>query len=80
MSKEKDYTISIDVHVTKEDGPKAKRWYSLKMYGHPISENKEPLTFELSNMREEQTTRVGKTLLDTIWNTVEEKDKEFWGG
>jgi len=77
MLKEKDYTITIDVHVSKEEGPKAKRWYFLKMYGHPITEEKEPLKIDLSNMRKEQALKVGTKLLDTIWQLVGE-DKIYW--
>ena len=78
MNKEKDYTLTIDVHVTKEEGPRAKRWYSLKMYGHPITEDNEPISFELSNMRDEQALRVGRKELDAIWEMAEMKDGEFW--
>jgi hypothetical protein len=76
--KEKHYTVSIDVQVTREDGPNAKRWYTLKMYGHPIGENSQPFEFQLSNFRNEQALKVGKKLLDAIWNLVEIKDKGFW--
>lgn len=78
MTKEKDYTITIDVHVTKESEPNAKRWYSLKMYGHPLTEEKEPTTIDLSNMNDKQTLKVGKKLLRAIWELVEEKNKKYW--
>jgi hypothetical protein len=78
MMKEKDYTITIDVHVSKESGPNSKRRYALKMYGHPITESNDPITFEVSNMRDEMTLRVGKSLLNTIWDLVEGMDKKFW--
>jgi hypothetical protein len=74
--KEKDYTITVDVHVTKEESSTAKRWYSLKIYGHPIKD--EPIEFDLSNMRDEQTLRVGQKLLDVVWQLVEENDGDFW--
>jgi hypothetical protein len=78
MKKEKNYTVTIDVQVSKENEPGAKRWYSLKMYGHPITEDKEPIKFDLSNMRDEQMLKVGKKLLDAIWEIVEKKDRMFW--
>ena len=76
--KEKTYTLSVDVHVSKEDSPNAKRWYSLKIYGHPIQDNPEPMKLDLSNMRDEQTLKVGKNLLDAIWKLVELDDGIFW--
>jgi hypothetical protein len=76
--KEKDYTLSVDVHISKEDSPSAKRWYSLKIYGHPLSANLEPFEFDLSNFRHEQALKVGKILLDAIWELVEKKDGNFW--
>lgn len=78
MKKEKDYTITVDVHVSKEEGINSKRWYFLKMYGHPITEEKESLKIDLSNMRDEQVLKVGKKLIDTIWQLVGENDKEYW--
>lgn len=76
--KEKVYTLSVDVDVKKEDDPKSKRWYTLKIYGHPISANSKAIKeFELSNMRDEQTLKVGKAVLDSIWALVE-KDDDFW--
>jgi len=76
--KERDYTLSVDAHVSKEDSPSAKRWYSLKIYGHPLAENPEPIEFDLSNMRDEQTLKVGRMLLSAIWELVEKKDGDFW--
>jgi hypothetical protein len=76
--KEKNYTLTVDIHVSKEDSSAAKRWYSLKIYGHPIKDNPEPLEFDLSNMRTEQTLKVGKKLLDAIWKLVEETDGDYW--
>ncbi len=78
MKKVKDYTISVDVHVTKDDEDNAKRWYSLTIHGHPLTENNEPVEFALSNWRESQVTKVGNALLEAIWNVVAEKDKSFW--
>lgn len=78
MKKMKNYTVTIDVQVSKESAPNAKRWYSLKMYGHPIVVDKEPITFELSNMMDSQTLKVGKRLLDVIWDLVEVQDGDFW--
>ena len=68
--KEKDYPLSIDVNVVKHEKSGAKRRYFLKIYGHPITDNPEPTEFDLSNMRDEQTLRAGKSLLDAIWNLV----------
>ena len=76
--KEKDYTITIDVHVKKEDNPTAKRWYSFTIYGHPISENPGSFQVELSNMRDEQALNLGKKVLHAIWSLVETKDKKYW--
>jgi len=76
--KEKDYTLTVDVHVRKKDSTTAKRWYSLKIYGHPIQDNPEPLEYDISNMRDEQILNVGKTLLDAVWKLVEENDGEYW--
>ena len=78
MKKERDYTVTIDVHISKEDKPNAMRRYSLKIYGHPITEVKVPITFDLSNMRDEQALKVGKKVLDAIWDMAEHKDGTFW--
>jgi hypothetical protein len=78
--KERDYTLTIDVHVSKEETADAQRRYSFKIYGHPISEVKEPFSFELSNMRDEKARDLGKNVLHAIWKMVQEKDGEFWKG
>jgi hypothetical protein len=78
--KEKKYTLSVEIHVTKNgEDPSAKRWYSLKIYGHPINENLTSVEeIELSNMRDEQALKVGKKLLNAIWTLVEAKDGDYW--
>ncbi|MCD4753461.1 MAG: hypothetical protein K8R40_10350 [Anaerolineaceae bacterium] len=78
MKKEKDYTLTIDVHISKEEKPNAMRRYSLEIYGHPITEIKGPITFELSNMRDEQALKVGKKVLNAIWAMAEHKDGSYW--
>ena len=77
--KEKDFTLTIDVHVTKEDTPNAKRHYLLKIYSHPISENNIPLTHEVSNMNANQQEKIGKNVLDAIWTLMNKQDEEYWG-
>jgi hypothetical protein len=76
--KEKHYTMSIDVQVTREDDPNAKKRYTLKIYGHPIEGNSQPFEIQLSIFRDEQVLKVGKKLLDAIWDLTAVKDKEFW--
>jgi hypothetical protein len=78
MKKEKDYTLSIDVHVTKEDSPTSKRWYSIKIYGHPIQETLGCFDIDLSNMRDEQALKVGKKCLEAIWELVDKRDGDYW--
>lgn len=75
--KEKNYTFTIDVQVTKTDNNP--RWYSLKIYGHPLTDNPSPLAeYKLSNMREEQARKVGDKLLGAIYTLVENQDSDFW--
>jgi hypothetical protein len=77
MKKEKDYTLTIDIHVSKEDGPKQQRRYFYKIYGHPIHEN-EPVLYEVSNFREEKALELGNKVLEAIWELAGKKDADFW--
>jgi hypothetical protein len=46
--KEKDYSLSVDVNVIKDDKSAVKRWHFPKIFGHPISDNPDPIEFDNS--------------------------------
>ena len=78
--KEKDYTLTVEVHVSKKDDPKAMRHYQMKIFSHPISENPDSIDFEVVNFRDEQALKIGKKLADAILKLADGKDKDFWEG
>jgi hypothetical protein len=78
--KEKDYTITVNVHVTKQAVPNAVRHYEIEIFCNPISNNPVPFKVEVATMPAKQTQKVGQALLDAIWKMTDGVDKNFWEG
>ena len=77
--KEKNYTLTIDIQVTKDDTPKAKKCYLYKIYSHPLSENLEPIKIKFSDLSNNYAQEIGYTLRDVV-RGLTEKNRDYWNG
>ena len=77
--KEKNYTLTINIQVLKDDIPKAKKGYWYKIYSHPLSENLEPIELKFSDLTIEVAQSIGYTMQNVVRELIE-KDRGYWNG